>query len=179
MIAGVMPTMSPEYYRITFALHGPTLNGRLVMVRLVLGVVALRTILPMLASILIIPVSLLLLVYWLRSTCLLLLRNAGPAAAGENPQRVQEALSSGMLDPLHQELNQEYAVLRYLVRHAPALNLNPIEKHLLAIDFWMMHLCYRLTRNAAPGRARLALQEMATIIRFIGNRVHEQTATQG
>src|SRR5262245_37304785 len=112
----------------------------------------------MLASLLICAISLVLLVYWLRYTCVLLLRNSNSVSSPTEIARLSylqiqadlNAEGSLALDPLHDALQQDYAVLSFLVAHAPALSFNPFERRLLAADYRLMRICYRLTRSSAP-----------------------------
>jgi hypothetical protein len=138
----------------------------------------------MFASVLIIGFSLILLVYWFRYTCILLLRNSGaegtkPVNLRLNFQNLQDALNAGSgasLDSLHRALDRDYAVLIYLLEHAASLNLNPFERHVLAFDYRLMRIWYRLARLAAPAQAGTALAEMASIVHFLAHRIGGQAA---
>lgn len=127
----------------------------------------------MLASILIIGFSLVLLVYWFRYSCLLLLRQqaAQNASVRVVPDsrfsfgEVQELLKQGeQLDPLHKSLQRDYEILSYLVDHATSLGLGSLEDRLLVFDYKVMECWYRITKSAAPQQAREALAEMAAIV---------------
>jgi hypothetical protein len=141
----------------------------------------------MVASLLIIAVSLVLLVYWFRYTCLLLLRNAESDALVRSDghllfHKVQEELDlnrENALDPLHQALNRDYAVLTYLLEHAsPIEGLRSFERRLLTLDYRVMRVWYRMTRSAAPDHARRALDEMARVVEFLAFRMSERAAAQ-
>ena len=67
----------------------------------------------MVASILITVVSLILLSYWFRYSCLLLLRSQA--------QQPSQAPPQGDLDPLRQAVERDYRLLTYLCRHAAGL----------------------------------------------------------
>ena len=137
----------------------------------------------MLASFLIIGFSLVLLVYWFRYTCLLLLRNpqietanaSAPSTLSHVPV-LQSAAGMTSLDPLHQALNRDYAVINYVLRHAADITLNPIERYFLGADYRLMGFWYRLTRATAPASARQALEEMSSILCFLERRMGRQTA---
>src|SRR5438270_5565628 len=101
----------------------------------------------MLASLLIIGFSVILLVYWFRYSCMLLLRNfseeAVLSAAAPDSRfsfvRVQELLKgSSELDPLSLSLDRDYQVISYLISHAPGLGEQSIEEHLLNLDYKLM-----------------------------------------
>jgi len=138
----------------------------------------------MLTSILIIAVSLVLLAYWFRYTCILLIRNADgsldQALPGtpslSHPLVPREVAGQPSLDPLAEALNRDYRVITYLLQHAAAINLNPIERHLLAADFRVMRFWYRLTRTGSPKHARLALEEMSSVLRLLAHRVEDAAA---
>jgi hypothetical protein len=136
----------------------------------------------MLASALITLFSIILLVYWFRCTCLLLLRNGQAAASSGEGLRLsyRHVLEQGgdQLDPLHQALNRDYAVLTYLLSHAAGLDINPIERHMLTADFKVMGFWYRLTKSTAPTYAGEALREMASVVDFFALRMGEQATAQ-
>jgi hypothetical protein len=137
----------------------------------------------MLPSILIIGISLALLVYWFRYSCLLLLRARAEmlASTASHPDprfgfaAVYEPLreESG-LDALEVSLNRDYRVLIYLLDHAAGHSLNTIEDRMLVLDYRIMRWWFRLTRVAAPGQARHALSEMAMVLRVLVDKLGPQ-----
>jgi hypothetical protein len=118
----------------------------------------------MLASILISAVSFVLLVYWFRYSCILLLRSL------ESP--VVEV--KGDLDPLRRAVERDFSVLTYLWRHAADLREQSLEERILMLDFKLLMLWYRFTRTALPGQARRALSEMGAVVSFLGQKLSEQ-----
>lgn len=135
-----------------------------------------------LSSVLIIGLSLVLLVYWFRASCILILRNKSEelTASNANPQfafgAVQDRLRSGHdIDPLHRSLERDYEVFVYLVEHASGLSLESFEDRLLRVDYRVMQCWYRITRRLFPGQARRALSEMASIMGVLVGRVSEQS----
>jgi hypothetical protein len=137
----------------------------------------------MVASVLIIGFSLILLVYWFRYSCLLLLRNSTVDAEMFDQRfgfsAVREQLNAGAsLDPLHQTLARDYRLLTYLIGHAAGLNLTRLEDRLLVIDYKVMQYYFRITKSAAPAQARRALTEMATILEVLAQRIRENAAAE-
>jgi hypothetical protein len=133
----------------------------------------------MIASILIIGFSLVLLVYWFRYSCLLLLRNTVPATNVADQRfcvaRVQEQLEAGEdLDALHAMLTRDYRLLTYLLQHAAGLSLPTLEDRLLVFDYKIMQWYYRATKAAAPNQARRALSEMASVVGVLVQHMTEQ-----
>jgi len=134
----------------------------------------------MFASVLIIVFSVVLMAYWFRYSCALLLRNAAESRGAFADSRisvgeVQRRLESGEdLDPLHRSLNRDYRVFKYLVEHASGLELETIEDRLLVADYKVMQFGYRLTRTMFPTHARHALSEMASILDVLVRRMGEQ-----
>ena len=122
----------------------------------------------MVASILITVVSLVLLTYWFRYSCLLLLRSHE-----QQPTQVQ-----GELDPLCQAVERDYRLLTYLCRHAAGLADQSLEDRILILDFKLMRIWYRLTRTLAPTQARSALSEMSAVVAFLGQKIGEQAGLQ-
>ena len=132
----------------------------------------------MVASILIIGFSLVLLVYWFRYSCLLLLRNS---AVEDLPDQrfgfacVQQQLRAGAsIDPLYRAVERDYQLLIYLLEHAAGLNLQSLEDRLLVVDYNVMLVWYRLMRVAAPAQARRALAEMAAVVAVLVQHMSEQ-----
>ena len=125
----------------------------------------------MVASILITVVSVVLLSYWFRYSCLLLLRGqAQPANAAQ---------AQGDLDPLRQAVERDYRLLTYLCRHAAGLADQSLEERILILDYKLMRIWYRLTRRLAPAQARNALSEMAAVVAFLGQKIGDQGLQAG
>ena len=141
----------------------------------------------MVASFLIIGFSLLLLVYWFRYSCILLLRAHAKRAASVSAvpdtrfcfAEVQARLRTAeVLDPLHLSLQRDYEILIYLLQHGAGLSLESLEDRLLVLDYKVMQWWYRLTRVAAPRQARQALYEMASILNVLAQKMGEQAGVQ-
>jgi hypothetical protein len=78
------------------------------------------------------------------------------------------------LDLLHQALERDYRVFRYLVRHAAGLELASLEDRLLLVDYKLMQFWYRVTLTAAPQKSRAALTQMATILNVLVRKMGQQ-----
>lgn len=135
----------------------------------------------MLTAFLIIAFSLVMLLYWFRYSCILILRNQLESKEKSHaPSRFDSAAiqarlrDTAELDPLHRELARDYKVLTYLLEHAAGLELASFEHKLLIWDCRMMELIYRITRTAAPNQARKALSEMAEILGVLGQHLQDQ-----
>jgi hypothetical protein len=137
----------------------------------------------MIASVLILICSVVLLVYWFRYSCVLLLRNSADRA--ETPF-ADERFSIGMvLERLHTQtelgeleraLDRDYHVLTYLLKHAADLELASIENRMLILDYKLMRLWYRISSIIAPKQSRKALQEMATALGAVARKAGQQSA---
>ncbi|HWB86227.1 MAG TPA: hypothetical protein VG675_18935 [Bryobacteraceae bacterium] len=143
----------------------------------------------MVASLLIIGFSLILLVYWFRYTCILILRNdlehgVSERVAYDNQLsflEVQGQLKQSReieLDVLHRSLQRDFQVLTYLLDHAASLGLHSFEDRLLVLDYKLMKAWYRVTKAFAPAQARLALSERAAILSLLANRMGEQAGVR-
>ena|SRR6266545_3394112 len=131
----------------------------------------------MFASFLIIGVSLVLMAYWFRCTCLLLLE-ASPGdkrVAALSPPDQARSAGQAKMDPLHQALERDFALVAYLLRHAAGIELDPLERHMLTADYRLMRLWYRVTRSAFPARAESALREMASVVGLLTHRLSQQS----
>ena len=139
----------------------------------------------MFASILIILVSVVLLVYWFRYSCILLLRGYAdqPVVAVQSDSRfsfgsVRERLQTEQqLDPLLVALQRDYQLITYLLEHAAGLELSGFEDRLLLWDYKLMRAWYQITRVAFPEQARQALSEMATVLTILGGKIGERAAS--
>jgi hypothetical protein len=138
----------------------------------------------MLTTILIIAFSFVMLLYWFRYSCILVLRNqaelkrTAAVPSQYDSADIQDRLQNAVeLDPLHRELARDYRLLTYLVEHAAGLELAGFEHKLLVWDCRMMEFVYRITRTAAPEQARKALCEMAEVLGILGHHLQQQAGT--
>src|SRR5258706_1048607 len=135
----------------------------------------------MIAGILILAFSVILLVYWFRYSCVLLLRSAAERAdlpiaderfsIGFVLERVRTEMQ---LDPLERALDRDYHMLTYLLKHAADLELASMENRMLILDYRFMRLWYRVTRTIAPNQARKALIEMASVLGAVAGQAGQQ-----
>jgi hypothetical protein len=140
----------------------------------------------MVTSVFIIAISVVLFVYWLRYSCVLLLRSAQQRA--EMPTVADERFSAfsvlerlkteADLAPLERALERDYYVLTYLIEHAADLELASIENKLLVLDYKLMRLWSRLTRTVAPQQSRKALSEMASVLSVLVGQMDESSHLQ-
>jgi hypothetical protein len=140
----------------------------------------------MITSAFIIAISVILFVYWLRYSCVMLLRSAqerGEMAKSAderfNVAAVLERLKTeGDLDPLEQALERDYHVVTYLIEHAADLELASIENKLLVLDYKLMRTWSRVTRTLAPQQSRKALSEMASVLSVLVGQMGDQNPLQ-
>jgi len=129
----------------------------------------------MLASILISGISAVLLLYWFRYACLLLLRTHDEPevvarvaeANGLNLLAVQGQLrsgGSGNWQAVERALDHDYEILAFLLEHAAELGGSRLERAVLAVDFRLLQFWYRAVRTVAPESARQALAEMVAVL---------------
>jgi len=149
---------------------------------------------PMITSMLIIGFSGILLVYWFRYCCLLLIRTHAEQQTGSAPtqaqfsfdlvrERLRTASDSGTgmeadLDAVCRSLDRDYALFAYLLQHATGLKATSLEDRLLVLDYKVMQLSYRLTKSTAPEYARGALDEMATVLGLLAGKLGERAAAR-
>jgi hypothetical protein len=142
----------------------------------------------MITGVLIFAISTLLLAYWLRYSCALLLRNAGERAVRsedcdqrfnfstvlEQLKTLEQVNAPRELDPLERALERDYHVVTFLIEHAADLELASIENSLLVLDYKVMRAWSRLTRTVAPGCSHRALVEMASVLSVLVAQMGEQ-----
>jgi hypothetical protein len=133
--------------------------------------------------------SVVLFVYWFRYSCLLILQDRAAilntnyaSNAGLNFPAVQQKLrgsdrSVAMLDQLHSELTKDYRILCFLLRCTPDTSVDPIERRMLMLDYWIMQGWYNVSRRLAPPQARMALEEMSNIVSYFAHSVGRNSAS--
>jgi len=144
----------------------------------------------MISSVLIIAFSFVLLVYWFRYTCILILRTRtavdySPDVVAANnlrfPEvqtRLDQAATAPQLNALHESLAHDYRLLTYLLRHTAGLSVGgfPLEQRVLMLDFRVMQVFYALASTLGLPQAKGALEEMANILRHFSNAMGERAA---
>lgn len=142
----------------------------------------------MIATILIIGISVALFVYWFRYTCVLILSArstedfAGEVAAANqlNFLEVQETLRAGAtnLAAVQALLDRDYAVLTYMLNHTAQLEVGgeSLEEQILKLDYRIMKTWYSLAKLLWPDQARFALEEMSLVVAHLANQMGERTA---
>lgn len=142
----------------------------------------------MIASILIIGISLALFVYWFRYTCLLILSAkttrdyAGEVAAANQLGflEVQKCLrvENLALEELRRALDRDYSVLTYLLSNTAQAEFggDTLEQQMLKADYQIMRIWYAFTRAVLPRQARQALEEMSLVVAHFANAMGERSA---
>ncbi len=143
----------------------------------------------MIASMLIIVVSLALFLYWFRYTCVLILstrttKDFGAEIAEAHRLAFREAAdlveSSGpdALAALRASLDRDYKVVSALLRQAGNVTVggDSLEEIMLRIDYRLMKAWCALTCRFAGSGSRAALREMANIVAHFANLCGERQA---
>lgn len=136
----------------------------------------------MITSVFIIAISVILFTYWLRYSCVLLLRSAQERsqANSQTDERfgistlLQRLRTESDLAPLEHALERDYQVVTYIIEHATDLELASIENKLLVLDYRLMRVWSRLTRSFAPQQSRKALSEMAGVLQVLTAQMGDQ-----
>src|SRR4029079_6519433 len=84
---------------------------------------------------------------------------------------VQRKLNDGgpggaLLDQLHRDLSNYDRVLCFLLRCSPDAGVDPIERRMLMLDYWIMQSWYSAVRRVALPQARKALEAMSSIVSY-------------
>jgi len=144
----------------------------------------------MITSVLIIAFSVLLLLYWFRYTCLLILSTkttkdytVSVATANrlgflEAQDILREQLGSQQLNELKESLDRDYRLLTGLLRHAASFQIGgcSVEQRMLMVDYAAMRVWFRLSRRFSQSAARHAVEEMAGIVAHFANLMGERAA---
>jgi hypothetical protein len=132
--------------------------------------------------------SVLLLAYWFRYTCLLILaaqttRDHGSEVASENRlcfQEVQARLrrpnrTIPHLDRLHQCLNRDYLIVTRLAGYTAGITGDErLERFLLVMNFQALSAWYRLSRRFSVDAALGALEEMSLVVAHFADCIGER-----
>ena len=138
----------------------------------------------MLISAFFILVSLILLAYWFRYTCMLILgakpaRDYAARVAATNRlsfPHIQQTLDADVafaeLDTLCRQLDRDYTLLTCLMRHGAEFREigQSLEDRMLMLDFAIMK------RSFSFRQSREALREMANIVQHFANQMGEHAA---
>ena len=133
--------------------------------------------------------SVVLFAYWFRYSCLLILQNRAAGApefavsSGLSFPVVQQRLREdgktvAMLDQLRQDLGNDYRIVCFLLRCSADAGVDPIERRMLMLDYWIMQGWYSLTRRAALPQAHKAIEEMSNIVSYFAYSVGRRAVQQ-
>jgi hypothetical protein len=136
----------------------------------------------MLSIAVIILFSVVLFAYWFRYSCLLILQNrtasnqAYELSSGLTFPVVQQRLrgqgqSVDLLDQLRHDLSNDYRILCFLLRCSADSGVDPIERRMLMMDYWIMQAWYSVARRAALPQASKAIEEMSNIVSYFAYSV--------
>jgi hypothetical protein len=131
--------------------------------------------------------SVLLLAYWFRYTCLLIMsakttRDYAASVAAANQLgflEVQSQLCDAVpdLDRLKNALDRDYKVLTYLLKNASnGSEEGAIEKRMLEIDYRIMGAWYSVSRRFSQSAASRAVEEMALVVAHFANAMGERSS---
>ncbi len=145
----------------------------------------------MTVTVLIIGISLVLFVYWFRSTVIIILRSQ---TALEYAQKVAVANQLSFVDVRQQlhgrtptaelpglcrALQRDYRVLKYLLGHAATVPAGSYtaEQRLLMLNFRMMSVWFSAVCRFRPEHAKHALLEMSGTLEYFANVMGRRFAT--
>lgn len=139
--------------------------------------------------------SLLLLVYWFRYTCVLMLRTKpvrdySKQVAAANQLKVFEvqnrlaaasAQNAQNLDELRAMLDRDYRLLMYLMGHAANFRTAgyQMEQTMLKINYRIVSRAYSVSKRFSIAQGSQRLSEMAAIITHFANLMGERAALAG
>jgi hypothetical protein len=127
--------------------------------------------------------SVVLLSYWFRYTCALILRAHPDEAAGDNQARanhlnfpdirakLSDCTAEVALAPLHVLVERDFRFVRFLVRNTSHSGVDSLETRMLMLDYRLMQLWYMLTLHVIHSQARKALEEMARVVGYLAQKM--------
>ena len=131
--------------------------------------------------------SFLLLGYWFRYTCLLILsakttRDYAGEVAEANQLSFLEvqarlrAETPANLDNLHAALDRDYARITELLKAGSGQDL-PLEDRMMQMNYRVTQMWYRATRRISSSAARNALDEMSMMVSHFANSMGERASS--
>ena len=132
--------------------------------------------------------SLLLLGYWFRYTCLLILsakttRDYAAEVAEANQlsflevqARLRAEVPAVNLDNLHAALDRDYARITELLKAGSGQDL-PLEDRMMQMNYRVTQMWYRATRRISSSAARNALDEMSMMVSHFANSMGERASS--
>jgi hypothetical protein len=125
---------------------------------------------------------------WFRYTCSLILKakpakdyrlqvvKANQLKFLELQKTLIEVRKRQELDRIQQDLERDYQLLTFVLRHGAAFQFgpDPVERRLLMIDFAMLRFWYSLSRRLSLVNPRPALNEMISILSHFANSMGER-----
>jgi hypothetical protein len=144
----------------------------------------------MLASILIVTLAVVLLIYWFRYACTLALSSQKEPASvarvaavnGLTFLSVHAELCKGdreTLDDVCKSLDHDYQVLLYLLRHAfSRRHFRTVEQSILVWDYRLMRIWYGCVRRFSTVRARSTLAEQSRILTSLAHYMAQRNDCQ-
>jgi hypothetical protein len=126
-------------------------------------------------SIIILGVSIGLLLYWLRYSCLLIVRSyqedslASEVAQANGLRFLDVRARLGTAEPcpleaLYRSLEDDRRMLSFLLDHSAGPAIPGFERALLALDYAVMRMWYRAVRVLSAAQARSAILEMSEVL---------------
>jgi len=134
-----------------------------------------------------IATSIALFCYWFRYSCLLIL---AAETSHDYSEEVTEANQLSFpkvrsrlrthdltdLDHLHKCLQQDFAIITYLLEHTPVTGFDPgFDEALLTIHFRVMSACFHFTRTNLRQCASDTLEEMCLVVAHLANQLGERS----
>ncbi len=123
-----------------------------------------------------------LLAYWFRYMCLMILsakttQDYASQVATANQLsflEVQAQLGAGAspeLDRLHAALDRDYALLTNVLKHESSMEARMLEMNYRLVSTWA-----RMSRSFSPAASRRALEEMSLVVAHFANMMGERSA---
>jgi len=144
----------------------------------------------MVASILIMTVSVGLFLYWFRYTCRLILSTrttkdySAEVVAANRLSYVGfegklEELASADLDAVQRSLERDYQLVSSLLQQAGELKMgrDSLENLMLRFDYRLMKVLYGVSRKLSEAQSRSAVDEMVQIVAHMANAFGEQASS--
>jgi hypothetical protein len=132
--------------------------------------------------------SLLLLCYWFRYICLLILAAESPRDRSEEVARANDLFfpevrsrllkDDGVdLETLHKCLERDFAIITYLLERTPRRVFDSgFENAMLRTHFRLMSVCFKLTRGRFRECASDSLEEMLCVVDYFANLMGERSS---
>ncbi len=105
------------------------------------------------------------------------LSSLGLAVVEVRSRLIESEHDTPALDSLSAQLQRDFTTVSTLLNRS-MVQIDPIERRMLVLDYWLMRGTYQLTRKFARTKAQAALKEISDIVGYFAYSVSPRLSHQ-